>query len=62
MDKANLVGVHEAGIAHHVAAVGQIDGQHRTAAMGHGRGAVVVQLVVVVRLDVAAGEDLFQMA
>ena len=30
--------------------------------MGHGRGAVVVQLVVVVRLDIAPGEDLFQMA
>ena len=61
MDEADLVGVHEAGIAHHVAAVGQIDGQHRAAAVGDGRGAVVVQLVVVVRLDVAAREDLFQM-
>ena len=36
MDEANLVGVHEAGVAHHVAAVGQVDGQHRSAAMLHG--------------------------
>ncbi len=60
MHEANLVGVHEAGIAHHVAAVGQVDRQHRAAAVRHGRGAVVVQLLVVVRADVAAREDLFQ--
>ena len=60
MDEADLVGVHEAGIAHHVAAVGQIDGQHRAAAVRDGRGAVVVQLLVVVGADVAAGEDFFQ--
>ena len=28
MDKANLVGVHEAGVAHHIAAIGQIDREH----------------------------------
>ncbi len=60
VDKANLVGIHEAGIAHHVAAVGQIDRQNRATSVGHGRGAVVVQLFVVVRADVAAREDLFQ--
>ena len=60
MDEADLVGVHEAGIAHHVAAVGQIDRQHRAAAVGDGAGAVLVQLLVVVGADVAAGEDLFQ--
>ena len=62
MHKADLVGVHEAGVAHHVAAVGQVDGQHRAASVGHGGGAVVVQARVVVRADVAAGEDLFQVA
>ena len=61
MDKPDLIGVHEAWIAHHVAAVGQIDGQHRAAPMRHRRCAVVVQLVVVVRADVAAREDLFEM-
>ena len=63
VDEADLVGVHEAGIAHHVAAVGQVDGQHRAAAVGHGRGAVVVQVLVAfaVGLDVAAGEALFEM-
>ena len=59
--KPDLVGVHEARIAHHVAAVGQIDGQHRAAAVRDGAGAVVVQLFVVVRADVAAGEHVFQM-
>ena len=36
VDEADLVGVHEAGIAHHVAAVGEVDGQHRSAAVLHG--------------------------
>ena len=60
MDEADLVGVHEAGIAHHVAAVGQIDSENRAAAVRNGAGAVVVQLLVVVGANVAAGEDLFQ--
>ena len=33
MHEADLVGVHEARIAHHVAAVGQVDRQHRAAAV-----------------------------
>ena len=60
MDEADLVGVHEAGIAHHVAAVGEIDREHAAAAVGDGAGAVLVQLGVVVGADVAAGEDVFQ--
>ena len=60
MDEADLVGVHEAGIAHHVAAIGQIDGQHRAAAMLHGGSAVVVELLVVVGADVAARENVFE--
>ncbi len=28
VDKADLIGIHEAGIAHHVAAVGEVDGEH----------------------------------
>ena len=39
----DLVRVHEAGVAHHVASVGQIDGQHRAAAVLDGRGSVVVE-------------------
>ena len=35
VDKAHLVRVHEAGIAHHVAAVRQINGQHRSAPIFH---------------------------
>ncbi len=61
VDEANLVGIHEAGIAHHVAAVGQVDGEDRAAAMGDGGGAVVVQARIVVGANVAAREDLFEM-
>jgi hypothetical protein len=60
VDEADLVGVHEAGVAHHVAAVGEVDGEHRAAAVGDGGRPVVVQLLVVVGADVAAGEDLFE--
>jgi hypothetical protein len=60
MDEADLIGVHEAGIAHHVAAVGEVDGEHGAAAVRHRRGAVVVQLVVIVGANVAAGEDFFE--
>ena len=59
--EADLVGVHEARIAHHVAAVGEVDGQHRAAAVGDGAGAVVVQLFVVVGANVAAREHIFEM-
>ncbi len=60
VDEANLIGVHEAGVAHHVAAVGEVDGENRAAAVGDGAGAVVVELVVIVGADVAAGERLFE--
>ena len=62
VDEADLVGVHEAGIAHHVAAVGEVDGEHRAAAVSDGGRAVVVQLLVAfaVGADVAAGEALFK--
>ena len=45
MDVADLVGVHEARVAHHVAAVGQVDREHRAAAVLDGRGAVIVKRV-----------------
>ncbi len=61
VDEADLVGVHEAGIAHHVAAVGEVDGEDRATTMRHCGRAVVVELLVVVGADVAAGEDLFEM-
>src|ERR1039458_10065506 len=60
VDVADLVGVHEAGIAHHVAAVGQIDGQHRAASIFHRRRSMMMQMFVAVGLDVAAGKTLFQ--
>ena len=60
VDEADLVGVHEAGVAHHVAAVGEVDRQDRTAAVSDRRGAVVVELGVVVGADVAAGKGLFK--
>jgi hypothetical protein len=57
---SNMVLIHEAGVAHHVAAVRQIDGKHRAAAVGDSRGTVIVQLAVVVGADIAAREDLFK--
>ena len=60
MDEADLVRVHEARVAHHVAAVGQIDRQDRAAAVLDGAAAVVVQLLVVVGADVAARKDVFE--
>ncbi len=62
MDESNLVGIHEARIAHHVAAVCEVDSEHRAASVSHGGGAVVVQLLGggAVRADVAAGEAFFK--
>ena len=60
MNEANLVGVHKAGVAHHVAAVRQIDGEHRSAAVGDGGRTMIMQLFVVVGADVAAREDVLK--
>ena len=60
VDETDLVRVHEAGVAHHVAAVRQVDRQHRAAAVLDRAAAVVVELLVVVRGDVAPGEDLLE--
>ena len=60
VDEADLVGVHEARVAHHVAAVGQVDRQHRAAAVLDRAAAVVVQLLVVVGADVAARERVLE--
>ena len=62
MDKANLVGVHEAGIAHHVAAIGEIHCENRPAAIENGGRAVLVKIFVVVRRNVAARVLLFDPA
>jgi hypothetical protein len=61
MNKANLVGVHEAGIAHHVAAVSQVNRQHGSAAILDGAGSVVMKFLVVVSIDVATRKHLFYM-
>ena len=58
VDVAHLVGVHEAGIAHHVAAIGEVDRQHRAAAIAHRAGAVAMQGFIVVRGNIAPGEIL----
>ena len=60
VDEADLVGVHEAGIAHHVAAIGEVDGQHGPTTVGHRGSTVVVQFLVVVGANVAAWEDFFE--
>ena len=60
MHVTDLVRVHEAGIAHHVAAIRKIDGEHRAASVLHRGRTVVMQLLVVVGLDIAAGENFFE--
>ncbi len=60
VDIANLIRVHKAGIAHHVAAVGEIDREHGAASIFHRRRSVVMQMFVFVGADVAAGEDFFE--
>ncbi len=62
VDESHLVGVHEAGVAHHVAAVGEIEGQNRASAVLDGGASVIVKVFVVVGPDVTAGERLFEMA
>src|SRR5262249_51793790 len=53
----DLVGVHETGVTHHVAAVRQINCEHRAAPVLDGTAPVIVQLLVIVRADVTARED-----
>ena len=42
----HLVGVHEAGVAHHVAAVGEVHGEDRAPAVADGGGPVAVHILV----------------
>jgi len=56
---ANLVGVHETRIAHHVAAVCQVNGENGAAAVANGARTVAVHVFIVVRWDVATGKILF---
>ncbi len=59
VNETDLVRVHKARIAHHVAAVGQIDRQNRSAAVLDRRCAVIVELFVIVRFDIASREQRF---
>ena len=61
MNKANLVGVHEAGITHHVAAVSQVNRQHCAAAILDGAGSVIMKFLVIVSIDVTTRKHLFYM-
>ena len=53
VDIAHLVRIHEAGIAHHVAAVRQIDRQDRAAAVPDRTAAVIVKIFIGVCRNVA---------
>ncbi len=59
--ESNLVGIHETRIAHHVAPVGQVDGENRASPVLDGAAAVVVQFFVVMGSDIAAGKRFLQM-
>src|SRR5580704_2041132 len=56
---ADLVGVHEARVAHHVATIGEVNGENRAAAVANGAGTVAVHVFVVVCRNVTAGEIIF---
>src|SRR4051812_15856032 len=58
--KPDLVRVHKARVTHHIAAVGQVDGEDRASSMLDSAAAVVMQLLVVMGTDVPSGERLLQ--
>jgi hypothetical protein len=53
---SNLIRIHEARIAHHVAAVCQIDGQHGAAAEFDIARAVMMNVIIFCGFEVAAEE------
>ena len=53
---SHLVSVHEAGIAHHVAAVREVNGEDRAAAVANSARTMAVQVFVIVRRNIAARE------
>src|SRR6516225_6574591 len=54
MDVTDLVRIHETWIAHHVAAIRQINCQNRSASVLNGAAAVVVKALVGMRRNIAA--------
>ena len=56
----NLVRVHKTRVTHHIAAVGQVDGQDRATTVLDGAAAVIMQFLVVVGTDIPAREGLLQ--
>jgi hypothetical protein len=56
VDVADLVGVHEARVAHHVAAVGQVDREHGPPPVLDRRRAVAVHELIAEGLEVTPGE------
>ena len=59
MHKSNLVGIHETRIAHHVAAIGQVDREHGAASILDCARAMIVQFLVVMGGKVATRKHLF---
>ncbi len=60
MYEANLIRVHEAWIAHHIAPIRKVDGQHRASPVFDRARTVLVKSFVVVRANVAPGKDFFE--
>ena len=61
MDKSNLICIHKARIAHHVAPVSKIDGQDRSAPILNRAGTVIVQFLIIVSSNVAARKHCLNM-
>jgi hypothetical protein len=59
VDIADLVGIHEARITHHVATIGEVNGEHRATTVFDCAGTMVVESFIVVSPNVATWKVLF---
>src|SRR5881394_1852141 len=61
MHEANLVGIHETWIAHHVAAISEVDRENCAPSVADRAMAVIVKRFIAVRSYVAARKNCFEM-
>src|SRR5215472_541793 len=61
VDESDLIGIHEAWITHHVAAIGEIDSQHRATAILNRTAAVMVQHFIAMSANIATGKNCLEM-
>jgi hypothetical protein len=59
VNETNLVCIHEARIAHHVAAIGQVDREHGAPTILDGACTMIVKFLVVMRLNISTRKHIF---